>query len=69
MTRKTNLHQEDFIEMLKRGDSPIQVADYSKVTIRSIETRFYRLPAQVRQEIINVRRGIIHWHQLRSAKL
>jgi hypothetical protein len=46
---------EDFIEMLERGDSIEVIAEYCKVQPESIERRFFRLPKELRDEIMSVR--------------
>lgn len=64
---KTLLKTEDFVEMLKRGDSPEWVANYMGVRTPSVERRFHRLPKQIKNEIIKSRGGeSFRWWQYRT---
>lgn len=61
------LYEEDFIEMLGRGDNPEEIARYAGVSVAAIERRFYRLAKQVQNEIIEIRGGRpFHWWQQRQ---
>jgi hypothetical protein len=45
------LHREDFIEMLKRGDTLEYIAYCYGVKVESLRRRFYRMPSDVQGRI------------------
>ena len=50
--------KEDFIEMLARGDSFEHIARVAGVKVKSVEARYYRIPANERPRI---RRNSFGW--------
>lgn len=46
-----SLHQDDFKEMLERGDTLDRIARYCGVSTHAIKKRFDRLPQEVKEEI------------------
>jgi hypothetical protein len=52
------LHREDFIEMLRRGDTLEYIAHMYGVKIDSLRRRFYRLPKVIRDGIRSKRESM-----------
>ena len=48
----SKLHEDDFIEMLERGDAGEKIAAYCGITVFAVERRFSRLPEETRQRIM-----------------
>lgn len=55
MTR-SRLHEDDFIEMLERGDSIEKIAAYAGITGAAVTRRFGRLPDEVKGQIMAKRK-------------
>lgn len=47
----SELHSEDFVEMLLRGDSFEYISHMYGVQARSLHRRFYRMPSDLRSRI------------------